>query len=178
MTAADWTKAIWSFPCDFRIVSAGLILGSDRRALRAESHAAEQEDEESIAGGLVEAGVGGGGAAGGRARGNDGDATSSERGGSKSPAKASLEEHLGELYGVHWQKDDDVSECSLCGEAWTFWRRRHHCRSCGRLCCDSCSRARLVPLKGGRERKRACDRCAEERAGEADGGATPPPAEE
>ena len=70
---------------------------------------------------------------------------------------ATWDEHQSAKYGVQWQTD--ASECSLCGASFSFFKRRHHCRSCGRLCCNACSRARRVPHKGAEVAKRACDRC-------------------
>lgn len=78
-------------------------------------------------------------------------------------AAGTWEEEMGAMYGVTWQPNKDSEECSLCAERFTMWRRRHHCRSCGRLCCDRCSRARLVPPRGASNPKRACDQCAQER---------------
>ena len=41
---------------------------------------------------------------------------------------------------IEWDSDHASPHCILCGTAWgTFRNRRHHCRSCGRLVCESCS---------------------------------------
>ena len=29
-----------------------------------------------------------------------------------------------------WQPDEEISVCPICGIAFTFWQRRHHCRKC------------------------------------------------
>ena len=42
-----------------------------------------------------------------------------------------------------WQEDDASSQCMLCARNFHFLRRRHHCRACGILVCDSCSRQRM-----------------------------------
>jgi FYVE/RhoGEF/PH domain-containing protein 5/6 len=64
-----------------------------------------------------------------------------------------------------WASDDSATQCTLCAKEFSFFVRRHHCRRCGRLCCDDCSGARLpidanpapdAPLE------RQCDPCAEE----------------
>ena len=97
-------------------------------------------------------------APGGGEGGQAGDGTAAGGG----PAR-SWEEEMGAMYGVEWQANADTSECTLCAQPFTLWRRRHHCRSCGRLCCDRCSRTRLVPPRGASNLKRACDRCKEAR---------------
>lgn len=38
-----------------------------------------------------------------------------------------------------WENDDDVHQCALCGQQFTFFCRKHHCRKCGRIVCGSCS---------------------------------------
>lgn len=43
-----------------------------------------------------------------------------------------------------WQPDDELSACSICGHAFTFLNRRHHCRRCGRLVCGPCSPHRIT----------------------------------
>ena len=67
-------------------------------------------------------------------------------------------EDKGAKYGIDWQRDDASSVCRLCAEPFTAFRRRHHCRLCGQLVCDYCSRARRV-VKGSARPKRVCSHC-------------------
>ncbi len=41
-----------------------------------------------------------------------------------------------------WASDVTSNECSLCRVEFTWLRRRHHCRRCGLLVCDDCSKVR------------------------------------
>ena len=41
-----------------------------------------------------------------------------------------------------WQPDSEATCCTKCGEKFTLLRRRHHCRLCGGIFCNSCSEAR------------------------------------
>lgn len=41
-----------------------------------------------------------------------------------------------------WEPDDATDECHLCSRQFTLFTRRHHCRSCGRVCCAQCTRRR------------------------------------
>ena len=43
-----------------------------------------------------------------------------------------------------WQPDTEVSECPICGRAFGFLFRRHHCRKCGRVVCNDCSPHRIT----------------------------------
>ena len=63
--------------------------------------------------------------------------------------------------GTTWTPDDACNSCQLCTKAFTWARRRHHCRNCGDLVCGLCS-STFVPLPalGYRGRKRVCDACA------------------
>ena len=88
------------------------------------------------------------------------------------PAKQTFttwDEHQSARYGVNWQKDSEATDCSLCGQSFSFFRRRHHCRTCGRLCCNACSRARRIPAKGSEAPKRCCDQCVLSEGKEAGG---------
>ena len=37
-----------------------------------------------------------------------------------------------------WVEDSLVSHCQMCQAKFTMWKRRHHCRVCGNIFCDSC----------------------------------------
>lgn len=41
---------------------------------------------------------------------------------------------------VEWQSDNLVKLCPYCAKQFTFARRRHHCRCCGAILCNSCSK--------------------------------------
>ena len=75
----------------------------------------------------------------------------------------SWEEHQAAKFGVaSWQADDAADACALCAEPFHRWtRRRHHCRLCGRLVCNPCSRSRRLPSQGSHHPQRACDECAQ-----------------
>ncbi len=63
-----------------------------------------------------------------------------------------------------WVPDDAVRGCTDCGEEFTFFNRRHHCRYCGRIFCWKCSNAfKMLPSEFGvREPQRVCTGCAAE----------------
>jgi len=65
-----------------------------------------------------------------------------------------------EKYGVEWQKDYECTACVVCDAKFTFTRRRHHCRFCGRIICSRCSRYNLDNVKT-KQSERACDLCVE-----------------
>eukprot|EP00927_Polykrikos_kofoidii_P049394 TRINITY_DN43457_c0_g1_i1.p1 TRINITY_DN43457_c0_g1~~TRINITY_DN43457_c0_g1_i1.p1 ORF type:complete len:399 (-),score=70.42 TRINITY_DN43457_c0_g1_i1:76-1194(-) len=56
--------------------------------------------------------------------------------------------------------EGDSTSCSLCSAriGKRFFRRRHHCRRCGRCVCSACSPA-LMPVEGHRQPQRACIWC-------------------
>mmetsp|Transcript_56816 Transcript_56816/g.163075 ORF Transcript_56816/g.163075 Transcript_56816/m.163075 type:complete len:296 (-) Transcript_56816:86-973(-) len=72
----------------------------------------------------------------------------------------------------YWQAD--TSKCMVCAKAFGPFRRRHHCRSCGRNCCHQCSpfKVRLIaplhqPLRPATDRPlmdayRVCSDCHDE----------------
>lgn len=41
---------------------------------------------------------------------------------------------------VEWAPNDLVRLCPYCAKSFTFARRRHHCRACGAILCNNCSR--------------------------------------
>ncbi len=75
-----------------------------------------------------------------------------------------------------WVEDDDVSECTRCSTGFGMFNRKvsalttrlsavqHHCRRCGKVFCDKCSknRTKLPPEDGyGDEKVRVCQPCFE-----------------
>eukprot|EP01050_Picozoa_sp_SAG11_P011150 SAG11_NODE_1161_length_5638_cov_10.644545_4_plen_1446_part_01 len=63
-----------------------------------------------------------------------------------------------------WEKG---KECYICRRKFSLRRRRHHCRACGRSCCDDHS-ARSVVLHGAEgesSEHRVCDICANQERG-------------
>lgn len=64
-----------------------------------------------------------------------------------------------------WVPDSRADRCMACSETFGLWRRKHHCRLCGRVVCWSCSTRKFV-IAGYEEGKedivaRACDACYE-----------------
>ncbi|KAJ2570309.1 hypothetical protein IW140_002402 [Coemansia sp. RSA 1813] len=54
-----------------------------------------------------------------------------------------------------WEPDDTTSVCHQCSRRFTLFLRRHHCRRCGLIFCDTCSQRRILlaspvtPAQGG-----------------------------
>jgi len=44
-----------------------------------------------------------------------------------------------DLSRKYWMSDKSCTVCYNCGKDFTFFRRRHHCRLCGQIFCQSCS---------------------------------------
>jgi hypothetical protein len=60
-----------------------------------------------------------------------------------------------------WKQDSDKTECFLCRQPFNLLtRRKHHCRKCGNVVCDSCSPSRRVLENIHRSNKqRVCNMC-------------------
>jgi hypothetical protein len=61
---------------------------------------------------------------------------------------------------IGWVVDDDVTNCMICAVRFYFWDRKHHCRICGDIICNSCSNGEVI-ISEFRELGvvRACDCC-------------------
>jgi len=65
---------------------------------------------------------------------------------------------------VTWIPDCRVNRCFGCSVDFSLMRRKHHCRSCGRIFCHSCSSYRVEPPTYGEtqiQKQRMCAPCAE-----------------
>uniref|UniRef100_A0A8C1PG03 RUN and FYVE domain containing 2 n=1 Tax=Cyprinus carpio TaxID=7962 RepID=A0A8C1PG03_CYPCA len=65
---------------------------------------------------------------------------------------------LSEYGGQVWLKDKDATHCKLCEKEFSISRRKHHCRNCGEIFCNSCSDNEL-PLPASPKPVRVCDTC-------------------
>uniref|UniRef100_A0A8C7Y332 RUN and FYVE domain containing 2 n=2 Tax=Oryzias sinensis TaxID=183150 RepID=A0A8C7Y332_9TELE len=57
-----------------------------------------------------------------------------------------------------WLKDKDATHCKMCEKEFSISRRKHHCRNCGEIFCNSCSDNEL-PLPASPKPVRVCDTC-------------------
>lgn len=59
-----------------------------------------------------------------------------------------------------WIPDDEAPRCMACALAFTTFRRRHHCRNCGRVFCGACSSTTApLPKFGLVKAVRVCRDC-------------------
>ena len=72
--------------------------------------------------------------------------------------------HSGSLAPV-WIQDDSVSMCMICYNNFTFARRRHHCRVCGKVLCSPCSNYKASIKYLGNKPARCCCNCYEKLTG-------------
>jgi len=67
----------------------------------------------------------------------------------------------------NWVPDDTVTNCKACQKAFGVWARKHHCRFCGQIFCDECSKWEAVFVPESRrgepgyiaKPKRVCEHC-------------------
>ncbi|XP_038140528.1 RUN and FYVE domain-containing protein 1 [Cyprinodon tularosa] len=62
------------------------------------------------------------------------------------------------LKGHAWMKDDEATHCKQCQKEFSISRRKHHCRNCGDIYCNSCSSNELA-LPSYPRPVRVCDVC-------------------
>uniref|UniRef100_A0A8C7K448 RUN and FYVE domain containing 1 n=1 Tax=Oncorhynchus kisutch TaxID=8019 RepID=A0A8C7K448_ONCKI len=60
--------------------------------------------------------------------------------------------------GQAWLKDDEATQCKHCQKEFSIARRKHHCRNCGDIYCNSCSSNELA-LPSYPRPVRVCDIC-------------------
>ncbi|XAR61636.1 Triacylglycerol lipase [Bertholletia excelsa] len=60
----------------------------------------------------------------------------------------------------YWVPDEAVSKCTACAKDFNAFNRKHHCRNCGDIFCDKCSRGRMaLTNEENAQHVRVCDRC-------------------
>lgn len=63
-----------------------------------------------------------------------------------------------------WQHDDAAPNCSGCKASFGFFKRRHHCRWCGRVACASCAPLIQVTCVGSSP-QHICGKCRSDSPG-------------
>lgn len=59
-----------------------------------------------------------------------------------------------------WVPDEEAPRCMSCASVFTAFRRRHHCRHCGRVFCGICSNVSVpIPKYGFVKAVRICQGC-------------------
>ncbi|XP_061858573.1 lateral signaling target protein 2 homolog isoform X2 [Colius striatus] len=77
-----------------------------------------------------------------------------------SPREAAGLWRAGTRHLPEWVPDSTCSQCSACRSPFTLLRRRHHCRSCGKIFCARCSpHAAALPHYGHPKPVRVCTHC-------------------
>jgi len=62
-----------------------------------------------------------------------------------------------------WQNNKEATECHQCHQKFGVFVRKHHCRSCGKIFCNDCSKKKVaLPGLPGQIQKpqRVCNICA------------------
>jgi hypothetical protein len=73
----------------------------------------------------------------------------------------------------YWMPDSQSKACTLCGAPFGFFRRKHHCRFCGKIFCHDCSRHEMDGRAfGDAGMVRVCDDCKRLEASVVSGGAS------
>ncbi|KYQ91267.1 putative basic-leucine zipper transcription factor [Tieghemostelium lacteum] len=60
-----------------------------------------------------------------------------------------------------WYPDEFCSSCTRCKANFTFFRRKHHCRQCGKIFCSKCAK-KSCNVSGYTEKVRVCEDCCNE----------------
>eukprot|EP00002_Diphylleia_rotans_P023881 TRINITY_DN4703_c0_g1_i1.p1 TRINITY_DN4703_c0_g1~~TRINITY_DN4703_c0_g1_i1.p1 ORF type:complete len:592 (-),score=82.56 TRINITY_DN4703_c0_g1_i1:423-2198(-) len=61
-----------------------------------------------------------------------------------------------------WQPDHSSLHCMICKNAFGLLTRRHHCRFCGLLVCDSCSPTQLLSFSSDQRKCTDCRKTSQE----------------
>ncbi|EHK15429.1 uncharacterized protein TRIVIDRAFT_214807 [Trichoderma virens Gv29-8] len=60
------------------------------------------------------------------------------------PERERERERTGSVVLPRWQPDAEVTYCPICRTQFSIFVRKHHCRKCGRVVCNSCSPHRII----------------------------------
>jgi hypothetical protein len=69
-------------------------------------------------------------------------------------------ENPGKQRADHWVKDEMAEACKACQVKFSFSERRHHCRQCGHVFCNNCSKYETqIPRLHINKQVRVCQAC-------------------
>lgn len=69
-----------------------------------------------------------------------------------------LKENSAVFLDSQWKDDKQVKACTLCQQPFSVTRRKHHCRLCGNVFCQTCSDNKME-LASSSKPARVCDTC-------------------
>ncbi|KAH4352472.1 1-phosphatidylinositol-3-phosphate 5-kinase [Parastagonospora nodorum] len=58
-----------------------------------------------------------------------------------------------------WMRDENAKDCFNCGDTFTTWRRKHHCRTCGQIFDSKCTSIISGKLFGQASNIKVCKPC-------------------
>merc|ERR1712224_356849 len=78
------------------------------------------------------------------------------------PRAETGKKHQATVADWNWTPDKEVTSCEICHAEFGLWRRRHHCRKCGRCVCSRCAPQESmapIPESGSSELVKQCTKC-------------------
>lgn len=69
-----------------------------------------------------------------------------------------LKENSAVFLDSQWKNDKQIKSCALCQQSFSVTRRKHHCRLCGNVFCQTCSDNKME-LASSAKPVRVCDTC-------------------
>jgi hypothetical protein len=66
---------------------------------------------------------------------------------------------LNKMSKARWKPDSEAPVCNGCSANFSSFRRRHHCRQCGGVFCNGCSKGRKQGVHGYSKPVRVCQGC-------------------
>jgi len=58
-----------------------------------------------------------------------------------------------------WIPDSQATNCDSCYKPFTIINRKHHCRLCGKIFCNNCSKKTITRLDNEKVTVRLCNNC-------------------
>ena len=69
-----------------------------------------------------------------------------------------LHKQIGDQLSKTWEHNQVATNCRSCKANFTATKRKHHCRNCGQIYCDKCSKQK-AKTQTSKKPVRVCDPC-------------------